>query len=46
MHTYNLCLRLGVDLRIFRVLMASNNSPISAEALAKKTGAEKQFLGE
>jgi hypothetical protein len=44
-HTYSLCVRLGVDLRLFHILVSHDGTPVSAAVLAQTTGADAVFLG-
>jgi hypothetical protein len=45
-HTYNMCIRLGIDLKLFHILVEQNGRSISAAELAKISGAETQFISE
>lgn len=40
-----MCLRLGVDLRIFHILVEHDGVPVSASQLAKLTKAELLLIG-
>ena len=41
-----LCLRLGIDLRLFSILAERDGLPISAAELASASGAEHLFIGQ
>lgn len=40
-----MCLRLGVDLRIFHILVQHDGVPVSASQLAELTKAESLLIG-
>jgi demethylsterigmatocystin 6-O-methyltransferase len=44
-HLQSVAVRIGIDLKIFRILSADPEKKFSLDELAKETGAEKVLLG-